>query len=151
MGKAPDLVARPRAIRTARAVPDVEEVLVRQRDQAFVEDGQASGARVEDADGPRVHARILGALPGSVRHVLELHSPDGAFAAVEDHLRAAGFFGGGAEDVVADLYLGYGLSSTLRRGPCPDPPEPCPLPLAACRVRPDVERQLSRGDFRIGE
>ena len=83
--------------------------------------------------------------------MLELHSPDGAFAAVEDHLRAAGFFGGGAKDVVADLYLGYGLSSTLRRGPHPDPPEPCPLPLAACRVRPDVERQLSKGDFRIGE
>ena len=83
--------------------------------------------------------------------MLELHSPDGAFAAVEDHLRAAGFFGGGAKDVVADLYLGYGLSSTLRRGPHPDPPEPCPLPLAACRVRPDVERQLSKRDFRIGE
>ena len=83
--------------------------------------------------------------------MLELHSPDGAFAALEDHLRAAGFFGGGAEDVVADLYLGYGLSSTLRRGPHPGPPEPCPLPLAACRVRPDVEQQLSSGDFRIGE
>ena len=124
---------------------------MRQGDEAFVEDGEPSGAGVEDADGPGVHARILGALPGSVRHVLELHSPDGAFAAVEDHLGAAGFFGGGAKDVVADLFLGYGLSSALRRGPRPDPPEPCPLPLAACRVRPDVERQPSRGDFRIGE
>ena len=143
MGKAPDLVARPRAIRTARAVPDVEEVLVRQRDQAFVEDGQASGAGVEDADGPRIHARILGAVPGSVRRVLELHSANGAFAAIEDYLRAAGFFGGGAEDVVADLYLGYGLSSALRRGRHPDPPEPCPLPLAACGVRPELEPGLT--------
>jgi hypothetical protein len=41
--------------------------------------------------------------------VLELLSPKGAFAAIEDHLRAAGFFGGEAEGVVADLYLGYGL------------------------------------------
>jgi hypothetical protein len=68
-----------------------------QRDETFVEDGEPSGAGVEDADGPGVHARILGALPGSVRHVLELHSPDRAFAAIEDHLGAAGFFGGGAK------------------------------------------------------
>jgi para-aminobenzoate synthetase component I len=94
---------------------------------------------------------ILGALPGSVRHVLELHSPNGAFAGIEDHLRAAGFFGGGAEGVVAHLYLGYGLSSALRRGRHPDPPEPCPLPLAACRVRPEIEPGLTAGPFRIGE
>ena len=151
MGEAADLVARPRAVRAARSVPEVDEVLVRQRDEALVEDGQASGAGIEDADGPSVHARILGAVPGSVRHVLELHSPNGAFAAIEDYLRAAGFFGGRAEDVVADLYLGYGLSTALRRGRHPDPPEPCPLPLAACRIRPELEPGLPAGAFRIGE
>jgi para-aminobenzoate synthetase component 1 len=83
--------------------------------------------------------------------VLELHSPEGAFAAIEDYLRSAGFFGGGAEDVVADVYLGYGLSAALRREAFPDPPEPCPLPVAACRVRQDVEPALIPADFRIGE
>ena len=82
--------------------------------------------------------------------MIELHSPDGAYAAIEEHLRAAEFFGGGAEGVVADLYLGYGLSAALRRKPRPDPPEPCPLPLAACRVRP-VDIPRSTGDFRVGE
>jgi para-aminobenzoate synthetase component I len=82
--------------------------------------------------------------------VLELHSPDGAFAAIEDYLRSAGFFGGEAPDVVADLYLGYGLSRPLRRGTHPDPPEPCALPLAACRVRP-LETSRHGGEFRIGE
>jgi para-aminobenzoate synthetase component 1 len=83
--------------------------------------------------------------------MLELHSQEGAFAAVEDYLSAAGFFGAGAEGVVADLHLGYGLSSSLRRGPHPDPPEPCPLPLAACRLRPDVEQEPSPAGFSIGE
>jgi para-aminobenzoate synthetase component I len=83
--------------------------------------------------------------------VLELHSPGGALDAIEGHLRAAGFFGGGAEGVVADLYLGYGLSTTLRREPWPDPPEPCPLPLAACLVRPEPELPRKRGEFRVGD
>ena len=83
--------------------------------------------------------------------MLELHPPDGAFAAVEDHLREAGFFGGGAEGVVADVYLGYGLSAALRRAPWPDPPEPCPLPLAACRVRPEHRTPRNVGRFRIGD
>ena len=83
--------------------------------------------------------------------MLELHSPAGAFAAIEDHLRTAGFFGGGAAGVVADLYLGYGLSSSLRRGMDAEPPEPCPLPLAACRVRAEVAPRLSPAHFRIGE
>ncbi len=82
--------------------------------------------------------------------MLELHSPDGAFAAIEDYLRAAGFFGGEAQGVVADLYLGYGVSRGLRREPHADPPEPCPLPLAACRVRA-AEAPRPAGEFRIGE
>src|SRR5262249_855792 len=37
---------------------------------------------------------------------------------------------------VADLYLGYGLSKSIRLTGSPLPPEPCPaLPLLACRVR----------------
>jgi len=83
--------------------------------------------------------------------MLELHSPDGAFAALEDHLRGEGFFGGGAKNVVADLYLGYGLSTALRRGRWPAPPEPCPLPLAACRVRPDLPAETKGLSYRVGD
>jgi para-aminobenzoate synthetase component I len=83
--------------------------------------------------------------------MLELHSPDGAFAAIEAYLRDAGFFGGRAEGVVADLYLGYGLSAAIRREAWPSPPEPCPLPLAACRVRAKDEAAPGSGSFRIGE
>jgi para-aminobenzoate synthetase component 1 len=63
--------------------------------------------------------------------ILELHEAEGAFerldAHLADHLRRG---------TVADLYLGYGLSQPLRRESAPAPPEPCPLPLLACRVRP---------------
>ncbi|MGZ4382879.1 MAG: chorismate-binding protein, partial [Gaiellaceae bacterium] len=79
--------------------------------------------------------------------LLEVYDPVGAFEAIEAHL---------AEHLrpglVADLYLGYGLSQSLRREPSPAPPEPCPLPLAACRVRPEEEPAASpTGTFRIGE
>ncbi|HEU0247086.1 MAG TPA: anthranilate synthase component I family protein [Gaiellaceae bacterium] len=68
--------------------------------------------------------------------MLELQEPQGAFRRIEDWLRARGFFGAGGEELVADLYLGYGLSQSIRRGTAPLPPEPCSaLPLAACRVR----------------
>ena len=67
--------------------------------------------------------------------MLELHSPAGAFARIEESLRERGFFAPGGEALVADLYLGYGLSEPLRRTGAPAPPEPCPLPLAAVRVR----------------
>src|SRR5439155_26813277 len=33
-------------------------------------------------------------------------------------------------------FLGYGLSEPLRRAAVPAPPDPCPLPLLACRIRP---------------
>jgi para-aminobenzoate synthetase component I len=83
--------------------------------------------------------------------VLELHSADGAFAAIEDYLRDAGFFGGGAGAVVADLHLGYGLSQPLRREPRPDPPEPCALPLAACLIRSEsASSPACRRPFRVG-
>jgi para-aminobenzoate synthetase component I len=67
--------------------------------------------------------------------VLELRSAEGAFAKVEEWLRERGFFAAGGEDLVADLYLGYGLSETIRRDARACPPEPCPLPLAAVSVR----------------
>lgn len=67
--------------------------------------------------------------------MLELRSPDGAFERIEAYLRERGFFAPGGEQLVADLYLGYGLSEPLRRRDAPAPPEPCPLPLAAVAVR----------------
>jgi para-aminobenzoate synthetase component 1 len=68
--------------------------------------------------------------------MLELHEAEGAFERIEAWLRGRGFFAPGGEELVADLYLGYGLSSTIRRTASPAPPEPCRLPLAACAVRP---------------
>jgi len=67
--------------------------------------------------------------------MLELSSPERAFERVEAHLRERGFFEPGGEDLIADLYLGYGLSQPLRRHVRVSPPEPCPLPLAAVGVR----------------
>ena len=74
---------------------------------------------------------------------IEIHEPVGAFERIEAWLRERGFFTSGSEHLQADLYLGYGLSSTIRRGRSQGPPEPCPLPLAACTVR----RQDPVGDF----
>jgi para-aminobenzoate synthetase component 1 len=65
--------------------------------------------------------------------VLELDRPEGAFAEIEAYLDEERFWS--RRDCVADLYLGYGLSEPLRRTAAPAPPEPCRLPLAACRIR----------------
>jgi para-aminobenzoate synthetase component I len=83
--------------------------------------------------------------------MLELHRADGAFEALEEHLEAEGFWG--RDGVVADLYLGYGLSAALRRDAAPAPPEPCGLPLLACRIRPAGRDELvtSRHLPRVGE
>jgi para-aminobenzoate synthetase component 1 len=81
--------------------------------------------------------------------MLELRQPEGAFGAIEDYLRDEGFFG--AHGLVADLYLGYGLSQAIRRTAAPIPPEPCRLPLAACRIRPLNEPSPEGGPYRIGE
>jgi para-aminobenzoate synthetase component 1 len=80
--------------------------------------------------------------------VLELRSHAGAFEALEAFLRDAGFDGDGADGLVADVYLGYGLAAGLRREVSPPPPEPCPLPLVACRIRRD--REPEHAPFRIG-
>ena len=83
--------------------------------------------------------------------MLELHSADGAYERIEEYLRDAGFFTGAARGLVADLFLGYGLSQDLRRTATPPPPEPASLPLAACRIRRRDETPRSGGDLRIGE
>jgi para-aminobenzoate synthetase component 1 len=75
----------------------------------------------------------------------------GSLAEVEAVLRARGFFEGGAEGLVADVYLGYGLSNELRREARSAPPEPCPLPLAAARVRRAGERATNMRPFSVGE
>ena len=63
----------------------------------------------------------------------------GSLADVESVLRAEGFFQREADGVVADVYLGYGLSSAIRRETTEPPAEPCPLPPAAIRIRPANE------------
>ena len=67
--------------------------------------------------------------------LLEVRGADGAFECVQDWLRERGFFAPGGESLVAEIYLGYGLSQTIRRTSTPPPAEPCAaLPLAACRL-----------------
>jgi para-aminobenzoate synthetase component I len=75
--------------------------------------------------------------------MLELREAEGAFERIEAWLSEQGFFQPHGERLVADLYLGYGLSSTIRRRVTPAPPEPCPLPLAACVVRPEGHAGVS--------
>ena len=87
--------------------------------------------------------------------MLELYEPDGAFERIETWLRERGFFAPGGEELVADLYLAYGLSSTIRRTSSPTPPEPCALPLAACAVRSDrhdisCDNNDARADDTVG-
>ena len=82
--------------------------------------------------------------------MLELRSADGAFEALEEYLRGEGFFRGESDGRVAEVFLGYGLSRTLRRTAVSDPPEPCPLPLVACRVLPGEPRPEPAGAFRVG-
>ena len=83
--------------------------------------------------------------------LLEIHEPGGAFARIEGWLRERGFFSPGGEDLLADIFLGYGLSESIRRGSAPSPPEPCPaLPLAACRVG-DGPVLVPSGGMTIGD
>jgi para-aminobenzoate synthetase component I len=74
----------------------------------------------------------------------------GSIAEVERELWAEGFFEGGVSGLVADVYLGYGLSRAVRRTSTPDPPEPCPLPPAAVRVRPADEPAPAGGRYEVG-
>jgi para-aminobenzoate synthetase component 1 len=87
------------------------------------------------------------------KELLELRDADGAFARIEQWLHERGFFAPGAEELVADLYLGYCLSQSIRRDSTPPPPEPCPsLPLAACRIagEPVLVTQCHK-DLEVGD
>ena len=79
--------------------------------------------------------------------MLELYEAAGAFEALERYLHD-----GLAEGLAADVYLGYALGAGLRREAGPAPPEPCPLPLAAARIRPAAQRPVfSPAAFRVGD
>jgi para-aminobenzoate synthetase component I len=80
--------------------------------------------------------------------MLELHDSVDAFGKLEEYLAAEGFWG--RSGVVADLYLGYGLSDPLRRTRIPAPPEPCALPLLACQIRPAPEVRYEISAFEVG-
>ncbi|MGH3126369.1 MAG: anthranilate synthase component I family protein [Gaiellaceae bacterium] len=84
--------------------------------------------------------------------LLEIHEADGAFERVEEWLTSRGFFSPDGDELVADVYLGYGLSNTIRRDTVAPPHEPCPqLPLAACRLRSEaLVTSCSKGSPRIG-
>jgi para-aminobenzoate synthetase component 1 len=87
-----------------------------------------------------------------VPELLEIREADGAFARIEEWLTGRGFFGPGGDDLVADVYLGYGLSQSIRRGASPPPPEPCSaLPLAACRLHDVRPTQPLIGSLTIGD
>jgi para-aminobenzoate synthetase component 1 len=75
----------------------------------------------------------------------------GSAGDVEDALRAEGFFDSRDKNLVADVYLAYGLSRTLRRTDSPDPPEPCPLPAAAVGIRRADEPPPAPGRFEVGD
>jgi para-aminobenzoate synthetase component I len=83
--------------------------------------------------------------------LLELREPDGAFERLEEWLVGHGFLSAGADDLVADVYLGYGLSDAIRRGTTALPPEPClRLPLVACRLG-STGSVRDRSLFEVGE
>jgi len=82
--------------------------------------------------------------------VLEVWSGAEPFTELEGYLADEGFFSG-PDDLVADVFLAYGISRGIRRAPWPDPPEPCRLPLLAARIRPRDEHPPAPGPFRIGE
>jgi para-aminobenzoate synthetase component 1 len=65
--------------------------------------------------------------------VLEVWDSGDPFGDVERYLAERGFHE--REGAFADVFLAYRASNRLRRLAAPAPPEPCPLPLAACRIR----------------
>ena len=84
--------------------------------------------------------------------LLELRDSHGAFERIEAWLRGRGFFTSGGEGLVAELYLGYGLSREIRRGSAAAPPEPChALPLAACRLAQESHVTRRHEGFEIGD
>jgi para-aminobenzoate synthetase component 1 len=118
-------------------------------------------ARIREHRPPEEHRaqRSLGPKPRngacSVTASFEIHQPEGALRELESWLRGQGFFAAGGEHLVADLYLGYGISTIIRRQRTAAPPEPCPLPLLACAVRTPQylvkNDNVQVGSFEIGE
>jgi len=87
-----------------------------------------------------------------VTELLELHEAEGAFEAIEGWLRERGFFRPGGERLVADVYLGYGLSQSIRRDATPSLREPCDaLPFAACRIATEAAPAAAHEPFSIGD
>ncbi|CAB4682856.1 unannotated protein [freshwater metagenome] len=80
--------------------------------------------------------------------MLELHEASNAFSQLDAYLAREAFWG--RSGVVADLYLGYGLSGAVRRSHIQPPREPCPLPLLACRIRRADEPLAAADTFEIG-
>jgi para-aminobenzoate synthetase component 1 len=74
--------------------------------------------------------------------------PGEAFEALEGFLERQEFWS--QRGLVADLYLGYGLSSRLRRESAPAPAEPCRLPLLSCQLRPLREAPTATGGYTVG-
>jgi len=112
----------------------------------------ATRGRRRDSDATTIQMPRDGS-SGRAGELLEIHEAEGAFERIEGWLRDRGFFAPGGETLVADLYLGYGLSETIRRTVAAAPAEPCPLPLAACAVRSavhDVEYGNDGEDVAIG-
>ncbi len=85
--------------------------------------------------------------------LLEIRDSTGAFERIEEWLIAHGFFAPGGEELVADVFLGYGLSRSIRRSIVRCPHEPCPtLPLAACRLAPRaLVTDRHKRSFTLGE
>jgi para-aminobenzoate synthetase component 1 len=81
--------------------------------------------------------------------VFEVWSSGQPLEELESFLADSGF--SRSDELVADVFLGYGISRSLRRAPWPDPPEPCRLPLLAARIHPRDERPDAPGPFTVGE
>ena len=79
--------------------------------------------------------------------MLELYEPVDALPKLETYLADRLW---GRAGMVADLYLGYGLSEPLRRTEVPAPPEPCRLPVLACSVRPAAAPRRAATGYQLG-
>ncbi len=82
--------------------------------------------------------------------MLEVWDAADPFAEVADFLDERDFFAGPADGALAEVFLAYGISGRLRRTAGPAPPEPCAVPLAACRIREPGEARPAPGAFSLG-